>query len=212
MVQLDVPWPVRLTERDLQLRPLRLRDGRRWRALRSRNASWLEPWEATLPYPDPGTPTTYGAMVRQANREARAGRAMPFGVVVDEELVGQLTVGAIALSSLRSCTIGYWIDQGHAGRGLMTRAVALVGDYCFLQLRLHRIEINIRPENTASLAVVHKLGFRKEGTRERYLHIDGGWRDHWSFALTAEERPDGLRSWLRGQGRSDGASISAAGD
>ena len=166
-------------------------------------------WASKRP---PSTSTTSGAMVRQANREARAGRAMPFGVVVDEELVGQLTVGAIALSSLRSCTIGYWIDQGHAGRGLMTRAVALVGDYCFLQLRLHRIEINIRPENTASLAVVHKLGFRKEGTRERYLHIDGGWRDHWSFALTAEERPDGLRSWLRGQGRSDGASVSAAGD
>ncbi len=212
MAELDVPWPVRLTERDLQLRPLRLRDGRRWRALRSRNAAWLEPWEATLPYPDRGAPTTYGAMVRQANREARAGRAMPFGVVVNGELVGQLTVGAIALSSLRSCTIGYWIDEGHAGRGLMTRAVALVGDYCFLQLRLHRIEVNIRPENTASLAVVHKLGFRKEGTRERYLHIDGQWRDHWSFALTAEERPGGLRGWLRGQGRSDGAPISAAGD
>jgi ribosomal-protein-alanine N-acetyltransferase len=212
VAELNMQWPVRLTERDLQLRPLRLRDGRRWRALRTRNADWLEPWEATLPYPDPGTPTTYGAMVRQANREARAGRAMPFGLVVQEELVGQLSVGAIAFSSLRSCTIGYWIDQAHAGRGLMTRAVALVGDYCFLQLQLHRIEINIRPENAASLAVVRNLGFRKEGLRERYLHIAGQWHDHWSFALTAEERPDGLRAWLRGQGRADGASVAASGD
>jgi ribosomal-protein-alanine N-acetyltransferase len=196
VAELNMQWPVRLTERDLQLRPLRLRDGRRWRALRTRNADWLEPWEATLP----------------ANREARAGRAMPFGLAVQEELVGQLSVGAIAFSSLRSCTIGYWIDQAHAGRGLMTRAVALVGDYCFLQLQLHRIEINIRPENAASLAVVRNLGFRKEGLRERYLHIAGQWHDHWSFALTAEERPDGLRAWLRGQGRADGASVAASGD
>jgi ribosomal-protein-alanine N-acetyltransferase len=212
VAKLEVPWPVRLTEAELLLRPLRLRDGRQWRALRMRNDKWLRPWEATLPQPDPSAPPTYGAMVRQANREARAGRAMPFGVVVHDELVGQLTVGAIALSSLRSCTIGYWIDQGHAGRGLMTRAVALVGDYCFLQLNLHRIEINIRPENQASLAVAHKLGFRREGLRERYLHIDGQWRDHWSFAVTAEERPDGLRAWLRRHGHADGSAVSALGD
>ena len=207
-----MPWPVRLQEEELLLRPLTLRDGRRWRAVRDRNADWLRPWEATLPSADPSTPTTFGAMVRQANREARAGRAMPFGIFVDDHLVGQLTVGAVAFSSLRNCSVGYWIDREHAGRGYMTRAVALVGDYCFLQLQLHRIEINIRPENLASLGVVRRLGFRNEGLRERYLHIDGAWRDHWSFALTAEERPDGLRSWLRRHGRSDGAQITTFGD
>lgn len=206
MAQLNVSWPVRLTDGELTLRPLRLRDGRRWRALRARNADWLTPWEATLPLPDPGTPTTYAAMVRQANREARAGRSMPFGLVVDDELVGQLTVSGISLSSLRSCTIGYWIDEAQAGRGLMTRAVALVGDFCFQQVALHRIEVNIRPENAASLAVVRKLGFRSEGLRERYLHINGAWCDHLSFALTAEDRPQGLRAWLRDEGRSADAA------
>jgi ribosomal-protein-alanine N-acetyltransferase len=79
----------------------------------------------------------------------------------------------------------------------MPTAVALAVDHCFLVLRLHRVEVNIRPENTASLRVVEKLGFRDEGLRRRYLHIDGAWRDHRSFALTAEEVPGGLLSRWR---------------
>jgi hypothetical protein len=65
-------------------------------------------------------------------------------------------------------------------------------DHCFLTLGLHRIEVNIRPENRASLRVVEKLGFRPEGLRRRYLHIDGAWRDHLTFALTVEDVPEGL--------------------
>ncbi len=69
-------------------------------------------------------------------------------------------------------------------------------DHCFFAVGLHRIEVNIRPENQASLRVVRKLGFREEGVRERYLHIDGAWRDHLSFALTTDEVPGGLlRRW-----------------
>jgi [ribosomal protein S5]-alanine N-acetyltransferase len=194
-------WPVTLAEGDLQLRPLRQRDLRSWSVVRSRNDDWLRPWEATLPQPDPQTPASFTAMVRLGNREARAGRAMPFGVFLGKELIGQITVAGITWSSLRNCHIGYWIDEGHAGRGIMPRSVALVGDYCFGTLQLHRIEINIRPENQASLAVVRKLGFRDEGVRKRYLHIGGAWCDHRAFALTAEERPQGMRAWLRDRGR-----------
>ena len=63
----------------------------------------------------------------------------------------------------------------------------MLGDHCLGALGLHRMEINIRPENLASLAVVRKLGLRDEGMRERYLHIDGEWRDHRSFAVTTED-------------------------
>ena len=106
-------------------------------------------------------------------------------------LVGQLTVGGITWGSLRSAYIGYWIDERVAGRGIIPTAVAMATDHCFA-IGLNRVEINIRPENVASRRVVDKLGFRPEGLRERYLHIDGDWRDHLTFALTAPEVPDGV--------------------
>jgi len=112
-------------------------------------------------------------------------------------IVGQLTVSSIVWGSAMMATLGYWVDQDRAGRGIAPTAVALVTDHCFRTLGLHRMEINIRPENRPSLRVVEKLGFRDEGYRPRYLHINGEWADHRSFALTAEEVPDGLlRPWL----------------
>ena len=92
--------------------------------------------------------------------------------------------------------IGYWVDQRLVGWGIILIVVALVVDYCFQVMFLYRIEIVIRLENTKSLRVVAKLGFRPEGLRPRYLHIDGDWRDHLVFALNAEEVPEGLlRRW-----------------
>jgi ribosomal-protein-alanine N-acetyltransferase len=184
-------WPVTLREGHVGLRPLRQRDHARWREVRTRNAEWLRPWEATSPEPERELAPTYSAMVRRLRGEARDGRTMPFVVTWDGDLVGQLTVGGIAWGSLRSAHIGYWVDQRMAGRGIMPTAVALATDHCFAT-GLHRIEINIRPENIASRRVVEKLGFRPEGLRPAYLHIDGDWRDHLSFALTAEEVPEGL--------------------
>ena len=89
--------------------------------------------------------------------------------------------------------LGYWIDQRVAGRGITPTAVALAIDHCFIGLGLHRVEIHIRPENSASLRVVEKLGLRYEGVRRAYLHIDGDWRDHMTYVVTREEVvPDGL--------------------
>ena len=190
-------WPARLREGRIELRPLRLRDATAWREVRTRNARWLRPWEATLPLAEHDAPTTYGAMVRRLRAEAREGRSLPFALTVDGAFAGQVTVGGIARGSLLSAYIGYWIDQRVAGRGIMPTAVAMAADHCFREVGLHRVEINIRPENTASLRVVEKLGFRAEGLRERYLHIDGDWRDHLTFALCAEDVPEGLLArWL----------------
>jgi len=185
------PWPVVLTEGPVVLRPLRHRDARVWRSVRAANAEWLAPWEATHPDASAMAPT-YGQMVRAFTREARSGRMLPFAVDVDDRFVGQVTVSGIAWGSLRSGQIGYWVDRAVAGRGIIPAAVALAVDHCFFTVGLHRIEVNIRPENAASLRVVHKLGFRPEGLRRRYLHIDGAWRDHATFALTVEEVPEGL--------------------
>jgi ribosomal-protein-alanine N-acetyltransferase len=178
------------------LRPIRQRDAAAWRDVRARNLDWLAPWEATPPHAaraDVG----FREMVRYLRAEGRRGRMLPFVVTHQNALVGQLTVGGITWGSLCSAHVGYWIDQRVAGRGIMPTAVALAVDHCFFTVGLHRVEINIRPENVASLRVVEKLGLRDEGVRRRLLHIDGAWRDHRSFAVTAEEMPEGLMARWR---------------
>lgn len=193
-------WPVTLESGDLLLRPLRYRDKAEWMALKRRNAEWLQPWEASSPTLGGPLPT-YREMVSSLNRQARAGLTLPWVIALrsgprrEAVMVGQLTISGILWGSALNASLGYWIDGAHAGRGITPHAVALATDYCFGTLGLHRMEINIRPENTSSLRVVEKLGFRDEGIRERYLHIDGHWSDHRSFALTADEVPGGLLQW-----------------
>jgi ribosomal-protein-alanine N-acetyltransferase len=192
-------WPVTLTEPELldapiTLRPIRMSDASRWREIRVRNAPWLRPWEPT----NPETPLhrsslgPYVSLVRTMRREARQAVALPWVVSYGGEFAGQLTVGSIVWGSSRSGQIGYWIDERFAGRGIIPTALAMAVDHCFGVVGLHRLEASIRPENTASRRVVEKLGFRDEGVRVRQLHINGSWRDHLCYALTAEEVPHGL--------------------
>jgi [ribosomal protein S5]-alanine N-acetyltransferase len=197
-----VGWPVSLTAGDVRLRPLRRSDQRTWMALRAQNAAWLEPWDATSPVPLRGPRPAFGEFVRSLRSQARSGGSLPFAVDHDGLLVGQLTVTGIMYGSLRSGSIGYWVSQHVAGRGIIPTAVALATDHCFEVLGLHRVEVNIRPENAPSLRVVAKLGFRDEGLRERYLHIGDEWCDHRSFALTTEDVPEGLLNRWRGDASS----------
>jgi ribosomal-protein-alanine N-acetyltransferase len=193
-------WPVVLEDGDVRLRPLRLRDGPAWVESRKHNIEWLREWEATPPEDGSATvPTSYAtfvAMTRRLRSDARAGRGLPFVVEVGGAFAGQLNVSGVTRGSLHSASLGYWIDRRYAGRGVMPTAVALVTDHCFASVGLHRVEVNIRPENAASRRVVDKLGFRDEGLRRRFLHIAGDWRDHVSYALVREDVPGGLlRRW-----------------
>ncbi len=191
---------VRLQHGPVTLRPLARSDRRAWREVRERNAAWLTRWEATRPPGDAQPPVTYREMVRDLHRLASDGRGLPLALLVDGALAGQVTVNNVVGGSARFASIGYWIDRRHAGQGHMPVAVALATDHCWFGLGLHRVEIAIRPENTASLRVVEKLGFEEYGYAPRYLHIDGEWRDHRLFALTNEDVPQGLlRRYLRGQ-------------
>ena len=182
----------------VELRPLVTRDAAAWREARVRNADWLRPWEPT----NPETPLyqsslgPYVAMVRTMRREARHGLTLPWVVTYDGRFAGQLTVGNILWGSARSASVGYWIDQEFAGRGVIPTALAMALDHSFTVVGLHRIEATIRPENRASRRVVEKLGFHDEGVRRRSLHVDGAWRDHICYALTAEDVATGLmRRW-----------------
>ena len=187
-------WPVELQHGSVGLRPLRRRDASTWARLRRENAQWLGPWDATLP-PEGGAPSTsYLAMTSALRSRARQGHSMPFVTTWDGEMVGMVTVSNITWGSARMGTIGYWVAQGHAGRGITPTAVALVCDHLFGTVGLHRVEIAIRPENVASLRIVDKLGLTAIGTAPRYLHIAGDWRDHHVFQLLAEDVPRGVLS------------------
>ncbi|HLR93404.1 MAG TPA: GNAT family protein [Jiangellaceae bacterium] len=196
-------WPVTLTEGPVGLRPLQMRDARAWQLVRARNAAWLTPWEATPPQGSGLTqPLGFSQLVRRYRRQAREGVALPWVITYEGRLAGQLTIANIVWASARMGSAGYWVDEAVAGRGVVPTALAMAVDHCFGAAGMHRIEVNIRPENTASLRVVEKLGFRDEGVRERFLHIDRQWRDHRSFALTVEDVPDGLLNrWRRTQHR-----------
>lgn len=170
----------------IRLRRLRPRaDRAEWTRLRQQNAGWTGPWDSTSPYPS--RRLTYPRMVRDQDREARAGRLLPFVLEIDGRLAGQVHLFGITRGAMQSAMAGYWIDRRVAGRGFMPFALAMVMDHAFGELALHRVEVNIRPDNEASLRVVEKLGLRDEGTRRAYLHIAGAWHDHRSFALTVEE-------------------------
>lgn len=194
-------WPAVLTGGGVRLRPLHRRDEAAWMLLRATNAAWLTPWDATSPEPVTGRRPTFAQFVRALDKQGRTGSSLPFAVDLDGELVGQLTVSSITYGSLYSASIGYWVSRHVAGRGVTPTAVALATDHCFGVLGLHRVEVNIRPENAPSLRVVAKLGFRDEGLRERYLHIQGRWCDHRTFALTTEDVPEGLGArWRASRG------------
>jgi len=173
------------------------------------NRGWLRPWEATSPDGPVSLDMRLG--IRRLLQQYRDGSGVPFVMEWEGRIAGQLNVWGIARGSLASATIGYWVSERFAGRGITPTSVALATDVCFTDLRLHRMEICIRPENKASLRVVEKLGFRYEGLRRRYIHIDGDWRDHYAFALTRDEVPEGvLARWVAGRAPQEAAAIPPA--
>jgi [ribosomal protein S5]-alanine N-acetyltransferase len=208
-------WPATLTEPDLLgtpvvLRPARISDARTLRQVREANASWLRPWDPSNPETSQTrSPTApLAAMVRRSPigpyvsiirlwQEAMQGGTLSWVVCFDGRLVGQFTVWSIVWGSSRSAQVGYWIDERFAGRGIAPTVLSMAVDYCFRVVGLHRIEARIRPENAASGRVVEKLGFRDEGIRVRDAHIDAAWRNHISYAITAEEVPTGMLSRWR---------------
>lgn len=183
-------------ERDgIRLRLLRARDNDEWLTLRARNRDWLRPWEATIP---PGTAEpsiSFRSFIRRESASFRSRRSFPLVIEKDGRLVGRVSLGRIEWGAERGGSIGYWVSRDHAGRGIAPTAVVLMCEYAFAQ-GLHRIEVAIRPENAASLAVARKLELREEGVRLSYLYIDGAWRDHRIFAVTSTERRAG--QWWTG--------------
>jgi ribosomal-protein-alanine N-acetyltransferase len=186
-------WPVVLLDGPVLLRPYRRRDASAWSEVRRANQAWLAPWESSPPGPwnELNSAASFRWIYREQRRSARAGAGMPFAICLiegrSERLVGHLNLGNIVRRAFCSAYAGYWVDARVAGRGVMPTSLALAVDHAFGPGGLHRIEVNIRPENKPSRRVVEKLGFREEAFHPRYMHIDGAWRDHIGYALTSED-------------------------
>jgi len=105
----------------------------------------------------------------------------------DAAILGSINLSQIFRGSFQSAYLGYQIGADFARQGYMTEAIALMLRYAFADLKLHRIEANIQPGNVASLALVKRAGFVKEGFSRRYLKIGGRWRDHERWTILAED-------------------------
>ena len=200
-------WPAVLSDGPVLLRAYRRRDGGAWSAVRLANHEWLAPWEPNPPgsWEELNSPLAYRWFYRDQRRSIRDGTAMPFAVMLADDTgarryVGHIGLGNVTRRAFGSAYAGYWVDGAVAGRGVIPTALALLVDHAFGAAGLHRVEVNVRPENRASRRVAEKLGFREEAYHQRYMFIDGAWRDHIGYALTSEEvRADGglLARWHR---------------
>lgn len=167
-------------------------DEREFLALRRESRDWLEPWEPVAP---PGY-DLFGAdgferWLSSASTDTRKRflicAAEASTVAARGAIVGQVSLGEIIRGPLQQAFMGYWVGKKFAGHGYMTAGLALALDAAFRTMKLHRIEANIQPQNATSIALVKRLGFRKEGFSPRYLEIQGKWADHERWAMLAEE-------------------------
>jgi ribosomal-protein-alanine N-acetyltransferase len=133
----------------------------------------------------PGNPKEFRAYLDSLDGQTRIGFLVTLSA--SDEIVGVINVSEIVRGPFQSAYLGYYAFLPHAERGLMRRGMQKVLHHCFSNLRLHRLEANIQPENHRSIALVKALGFSKEGYSPRYLKVCGRWRDHERWAIRAEQ-------------------------
>ena len=121
--------------------------------------------------------------------EYKAGRLVPLWIMKKDEpdrIIGRVSFFNIAYGGTMSCAVGYHLDEGCTGKGYMREALLAASCLMAKELKMHRIEAFILPENERSLNLIRKAGFTEEGLRKSYMHINGQWRDHMSFYILDE--------------------------
>ena len=174
---------------NLYLRAPQASDHAAWALLRMESREFLTPWEPTW-NEDDLTRASFRLRAKRAAREISTDEAYSLFIFETgtETLIGGLTLGLIRRGVAQACTLGYWMGERHAGQGHMFGALKLVIPYIFSSLQLHRIEAACIPDNTRSIRLLEKAGFRQEGYLREYLKINGEWRDHVMFSLLAADR------------------------
>jgi ribosomal-protein-alanine N-acetyltransferase len=168
-----------------------------WSALRASSRKFLIPWEPLWP-PDDLSRAAFRARMKRYARDLQDDSAYPFFLFLAESgtLCGGLTLSNVRRGVAQTATLGYWIGEAYARKGLMTEAVRALTPFVFDQLGLHRLEAACLPHNAASIRLLKACGFTQEGYARSYLRINGEWHDHLLFAILAEDRASPFRDGL----------------
>jgi ribosomal-protein-alanine N-acetyltransferase len=163
-------------------------DYSQWAALRAESRAFLSPWEPIWPADDL-TRIAFRRRIRRYQREIRNGTGYPFFVFSPdgETLYGGLTLTHVQRGVTQSCSLGYWMGAAHAGKGLMTAAVKSAVAFAFDALNLNRVEAACLPNNAASIRLLEKVGFTREGYARKFLCIDGLWQDHLLYGMVRDD-------------------------
>ena len=172
----------------LQLRAPQMSDFLQWAHLRETSRNYLTPWEPIWPSDDL-TRAGYRRRLRRYAEDIAADKSYPFVVFRESDgaMIGGVTLANVRRGIVQAGTIGYWTGEAFAGQGYMTRALRVLLPFVFSELNLHRIEAACIPSNNASVRVLEKCGFVREGLARRYLCINGVWQDHFLFGLLNED-------------------------
>ncbi|MBT2466487.1 GNAT family N-acetyltransferase [Streptomyces sp. ISL-66] len=175
----------------VEMREIRVADAAGLAEVLERNRAYMAPYE---PRRGAGFYTEAGqrARIEELLEERDGGRVRPYVLLDGGEPVGAINLGTIVFGALCSGAIGYWVAQGHAGRGLATAALREVCRIARDEVGLHRVEAGTRVDNLASQRVLAKAGFEQYGLAPRYLHVGGAWRDHRLFHRLLHDDPPAL--------------------
>jgi ribosomal-protein-alanine N-acetyltransferase len=189
---LSAPEPLPpITGEGVVLRSPQISDYVAWSELRERSRKFLTPWEPTWPADDLTRPA-YRQRLRRYAEDMRTDQAYPFFIFRSDDgtLVGGLALANIRRGVAQAGSLGYWVGAPYIQKGYMTAAVSALIPAAFDLLRLHRLEAACIPTNLASVRLLEKTGFRREGYARSYLCINGTWQDHLLYArLQSDPRP-----------------------
>jgi ribosomal-protein-alanine N-acetyltransferase len=159
-----------------------------WAALRERSRAFLTPWEPTWPADDL-TRSSFRRRIKRYAEDLRGDLAYAFLIFrsADNAMVGGLTLANIRRGVAQAGSIGYWIGAPYARSGYMTAAMRALMPFCFGTLRLHRVEAACIPSNIASIRLLERTGFQREGYARAYLCINGAWQDHLLYARLKDD-------------------------
>lgn len=150
-----------------------------------RNAEHLRPWQ-------PSREKAFYSwahqqeMLRHLETARVSGTDFVFGIFLRDVLIGRIALTGIERGPFQNAHLGYFVDKAYQNKGIATQAVGKILEYGFCQIKLHRIDAAVMPNNVRSIKVLEKHGFRLIGVSPRHLMIAGRWEDHLLYAITAE--------------------------